>query len=212
MDPFHAHVARLTLNVLDRYGFALAGGYAVQMHNIVVRPSDDVDFFTDEPDPEKFDRAASAAVSAWEAAGLIVEYDKRTPTFARYYVSNSTQQMRAELCHDWRADPPVILDIGPVLSRDDSVANKVGAVFTRGEARDYIDVHAALTTGGYSRRRLEELGASHDGGFDIRMFSQELRRCTRHPDSEYGRYGVAPDRVRILQRDLISWADDIDSR
>lgn len=64
MDPFHAHVARLTLNVLDRYGFAPAGGYAVQMHNIVVRPSDDVDFFTDEPDPENFDWAASAAVSA----------------------------------------------------------------------------------------------------------------------------------------------------
>ena len=76
----------------------------MQMHNIVVRPSDDVDFFTNEPDPEKFDRAAAAAVSAWEAAGLIVEHDKRTPTFARYYLSNGTRQMRAELCHDWRAD------------------------------------------------------------------------------------------------------------
>lgn len=108
MDPFHAHVARVALNVLDRYGFALAGGYAVQLHNIVARPSDDTDFFTDEPDPEKFEQAASSAVSAWEAAGLTVEHESRMPTFARFHVSNSTQRMRAELCHDWRgpAGPP----------------------------------------------------------------------------------------------------------
>lgn len=37
-------------------------------------------------------------------------------------------------------------------------------------------------------------------------------RTSGHPDSKYGRCGVAPDRVRILQRALIAWADDIDSR
>lgn len=46
MDPFHARLARLALAVTARYGFCLAGGYAVQAHGFVDRVSKDVDLFT----------------------------------------------------------------------------------------------------------------------------------------------------------------------
>ena len=47
MDDFHSRVVRVGLAALARYGFALAGGYAVQVHGLVERPSEDVDLFTD---------------------------------------------------------------------------------------------------------------------------------------------------------------------
>lgn len=46
MDPGHLKLAEVTLRAASRYGFALAGGYAVQAHGILDRPSEDVDLFT----------------------------------------------------------------------------------------------------------------------------------------------------------------------
>lgn len=212
MDEFHSRVARVSLAVLGKYGFALAGGSAVQVHGIVTRPSEDIDLFTDQPAPDKFRKAVSEAVAAWRSDGLEVSPDQQlSDTFARFYVSDGRQKMKAELSYDWRSEPPVVLDIGPVLSRDDAVANKVCAAFSRGEARDYIDIHAA-STGPYTRTELEALAASHDPGFNLPMFAQALRASARHSDREYMVYELSIDQVRALRSALLSWADDIESR
>jgi hypothetical protein len=212
MDDFHSRVARVGLAALARYGFALAGGYAVQVHGIVERPSEDVDLFTDQPESDKFRKAASEAVAAWRSDGLEVSPDQQPDTFARFYVSDGRQRIKAELSYDWRSEPPVVLDIGPVLSRDDSVANKVCAAFSRGEARDYIDIHAAVSGGLYTRTELEKLAVIHDAGFNLPMFAQALRASSRHSDVEYTVYGLSLDQVKELRSALFSWADDIESR
>ena len=46
MEPVHLRLAEVGLRVAGRYGFALAGGYAVQAHGLLSRPSEDVDLFT----------------------------------------------------------------------------------------------------------------------------------------------------------------------
>jgi hypothetical protein len=46
VGPVHLRLAEIGLRVAGRYGFALAGGYAVQVHGILGRPSEDVDLFT----------------------------------------------------------------------------------------------------------------------------------------------------------------------
>jgi hypothetical protein len=46
VDPFHEQIARIALGVAGRYGFCLAGGYAVQAHGFVERESDDVEALT----------------------------------------------------------------------------------------------------------------------------------------------------------------------
>jgi hypothetical protein len=46
VDPVHRRLAKIGLAAAGRYGFALAGGYAVQAHGILQRPSEDVDLFT----------------------------------------------------------------------------------------------------------------------------------------------------------------------
>ncbi|WP_157361907.1 hypothetical protein [Haloechinothrix halophila] len=46
MDPLHERLARVGLSAIGRYGFCLAGGYAVQAHGLINRRSEDVDLFT----------------------------------------------------------------------------------------------------------------------------------------------------------------------
>ncbi|MEV6801379.1 nucleotidyl transferase AbiEii/AbiGii toxin family protein [Micromonospora rifamycinica] len=65
MDHFHEHLARTGLRAADRYGFALAGGYAVQAAGLIERPSEDVDLFTDWDRREEFTAAVTAVVHAY---------------------------------------------------------------------------------------------------------------------------------------------------
>jgi hypothetical protein len=64
MDAFHARLATIGLRATQPYGFALAGGYAVQAHGFLRRRSDDVDLFTNDPDPDAFSAALDATVIA----------------------------------------------------------------------------------------------------------------------------------------------------
>lgn len=43
MDPFHGQLARVGLDAAGSFGFARAGGYAVQAHGFLTRMSADVD-------------------------------------------------------------------------------------------------------------------------------------------------------------------------
>jgi hypothetical protein len=45
MDEFHRKLAHTGLQVAAHYGFALAGGHAVNVHGFLTRPSADVDLF-----------------------------------------------------------------------------------------------------------------------------------------------------------------------
>ena len=77
------------------------------------------------------------------------------------------------------------LAIGPVLHPDDTVTNKACALFSRAQARDYIDVDAVLQSSRYTSDELLALAQSHDPGFDEAMFVIALRaihRC-RPPSS-----------------------------
>jgi len=50
-----------------------------------------------------------------------------------------------ELIATWRAQPPVQMDIGPVLHPDDVMAGKMDALGNRAAARDFLDIDAAVS-------------------------------------------------------------------
>jgi hypothetical protein len=77
VDPVHLRLAEIGLKVAGRYGFALAGGYAVQVHGILDRPSEDVDLFTAWERRDEFAVAVDAVVDAFAAAGYTVEVTQR---------------------------------------------------------------------------------------------------------------------------------------
>jgi hypothetical protein len=73
MDPLHELVTRIGLAATGRYGFALAGGYAVQAHGFLNRVSEDVDLFTVNEARAPFQEAVTAAVDAYRSEGFSVE-------------------------------------------------------------------------------------------------------------------------------------------
>ncbi len=91
MNPFHERLARIGLQATEKYGFALAGGYAVQAHGLVDRPSEDVDLFATAANGDTFDAAVDSAVDsavgAYQGQGMHAEVTKRFATFARIEVA-----------------------------------------------------------------------------------------------------------------------------
>jgi hypothetical protein len=211
MDPFHEQLARIGLDAAGPYGFALAGGYAVQAHGFLNRMSSDVDIFASSRAEFDFPQAVDAVMAAYRNEGLDVAAEVRNSTFARLNVASGTETAKVELGIDWRENEPVRLEVGPVLHADDAVANKVCALFGRAEVRDYVDVDAILASGRYSGVELLGLAADHDPGFDRSWFAEALAAIGRLPDNLFRPYGLLPEEVTALRERMTTWAAEIRS-
>jgi hypothetical protein len=107
MDAFHERLTRVGLAAAARYGFCLAGGYAVQAHGFVGRRSKDVDLFTSIVLEADFPEAVAEVRIALATDGLSVTTDREGPTFARLMVTDpaTAETSIMELGVDWRAYP-----------------------------------------------------------------------------------------------------------
>lgn len=211
MDPLHERATRIGLAATERFGFALAGGYAVQAHGFLTRRSEDVDLFTSAGGD--FDTAVLAALAAYREAGLKAEVTLESPGFARLLLTDDDgHSVKVEMGVDWRAHPPVRLEIGPVLHPDDAVANKVAALYGRAEVRDFVDVDAVLRSGRYTVDDLIRLAADADPGFDKAMFAVALSALKRIPDQALAYHGLAAGDITGLRERFLCWERSIDSR
>jgi hypothetical protein len=125
--------------------------------------------------------------------GLHVQVDLRLDTFARLHVTDPDEpgrQHRVELVANWRAQPPVQMDIGPVLHADGVMAGKMDALYNRAAARDFLDVDAAIASGRYTLEHLCDLAYQADAGFDRQLFAAMLGRIERLDDEDFTDYGV----------------------
>ncbi|MCT9083128.1 hypothetical protein [Streptomyces fulvoviolaceus] len=95
-----------------------------------------------------------------------------------------------------------------MLHRDDVAAGKTGALFTRAEVRDAIDVDGLLKAG-YGRERLIELATQNDAGFDRRMFADALRRVQRYTDKQFGAYGLDAQAAAALRQQFNDWQQQL---
>jgi hypothetical protein len=212
VEPVHHRLAELGLQVAAQYGFALAGGYAVQAHGILHRPSEDVDLFTAWERRADFTTAVHAVVDAYTQHGYAVEITQQFETFARLAVTDATDSTRpykVELAANWRAQPPVQMDIGPVLHPDDVVAGKMSALFTRAEPRDFLDVDAAVTSGRYTRQRLCELAEEADAGFDRHILADLFAMLERYPDKRFAFYGADADHLNAMRTRFAHWRQQL---
>lgn len=212
MEPVHLRLAEIGLEVAGQYGFALAGGYAVQAHGILRRPSEDVDLFTAWERRDEFATAVDAVVDAFRTHGYAVEVTQQFDTFARLAVTDPTQPdqtYKVELAANWRALPPVLMDIGPVLHPDDVVAGKMSALYSRAEPRDFLDIDAAVTSGRYTRERLCELAEEADAGFDRRILADLFAMLERYPDRRFAAYGVDADHLTGLRTRFAEWRHEL---
>ena len=213
MDPRHIRIIQIALEAAGRYGFALAGGYAVSAHGMGDRPSGDVDLFTDWQRRGDFPMAVDTVVAALESHRYAVTLVMRSETFARLLLEDrdlaGSKPAKLELAADWRAHDPVTLDVGPVLHPDDAVANKMCALFGRAVARDFLDVDAAIQSGRYSRQRLLELAAAADGGFDRAMFAEAVGSLRRITDADFDLYDITPDNLAAVRVRFAEWQTEL---
>ncbi|WP_433656861.1 nucleotidyl transferase AbiEii/AbiGii toxin family protein [Nocardia sp. CA-128927] len=209
MEPSHRKLAEIALAVAGDQGFALAGGYALRAHGMGNRPSGDVDLFTDWHRRADFPAAVMAVIAALEEHGYAVATTVSGDTFARLLVTSLTEPDtgadKLELSADWRAHPPVLLDIGPVLHPDDAVANKMCALYGRALPRDFLDVDATITSGRYSRDRLLDLAKKSDNGFDPHMFADALGALSQITDDAFAEYDVPYEHITAMRRRFAEW-------
>jgi hypothetical protein len=118
--------------------------------------------------------------------------------------SHSKVELVAEFLHH----APVASELGPVLHPDDVAAGKTGALFSRAEIRDAIDV-CGLIRAGYSRERLMEFAAQNDAGFDRRMFADALGRVQRYTDKQYGAYGLDARAAEAIRQEFREWQQEL---
>lgn len=202
--------AALILDVISDAGFALAGSGAIREHGLTGRPTRDVDLFTNDTATEPFAAAVERAIAALADHGHQVVLARSAPQFARLAVTaNDGYQFEVDLGVDWRAHKPVRLQVGPVLALPDAVANKVGALYSRAAARDFLDVDTIRQSGRFTDNELLRLAVEHDPGFDPTLFAEQLGQVTTLRASALTEYGVGPADVQALQHRLTTWQRQI---
>ncbi|MDR2382195.1 MAG: nucleotidyl transferase AbiEii/AbiGii toxin family protein [Bifidobacteriaceae bacterium] len=201
LEGFHLRVSRIVLEAVEPFGFALGGGYALQAHGVVDRPSKDLDTYTANMDVAVFDAAERTVVTALRREGFNVHVVKSDSWFRALRVADADNGdvLGVDLGYDYRRRKPVaVAGIGPVLALDDVVVGKVRALWDRQAARDYIDVDALMRESNWT---VEGLQAVLD---DVRpeagpgTMSELLRQADTVAGEEYAAYGLTADDVSDL--------------
>ncbi len=201
-------VTRIALASVE--GFALAGSGAIREHGVIDRPTEDVDLFTANADEDAFSVAIDYATARLRSSGFDVELTRRAEHFARLrVVTGEGVQLDVDLGVDWRQDDPVRLAVGPVLSLDDAVGSKIGALYSRGEARDYLDVDAIRSSGRFSDEQLLTAAADRDPGFRLDVFLWRLDGARRITPDDVERYRVTAPQLAALQSRYDRLATDL---
>jgi hypothetical protein len=176
--PYHQRLAKVALDAIEKYGFVLAGGYAISANGMGNRPSSDVDLFTNSGSPEQFAAALNEFRTAFGAAGLVIEDRNIRPLFASMFVTDPAtgEASEIQLGMNYRAFPPHRIEIGPVLDERDAVAGKMSALWSRGECRDYIDIDTVLASGRFTKEEVLAIGDSQEAlPMDREMLAERLR-------------------------------------
>lgn len=214
MLPFHRRLAEVGLSAISVFGFVLAGGYAISANGMGDRPSEDVDLFTNRSDPSQFALAVERLRVAYLAEGLAVEDLRIRPTFADFIVTDpaTSETSSVQLGLDFRAFPPATLDVGPVLDARDAVAAKMSALWSRGEARDYIDIDTVTRSGRFTREEVLAIADQFEAQpLDRRVLANRFREASRHDEDAFAQYGVDGTRRASMLAVFSEWADEIDA-
>jgi hypothetical protein len=209
VEGFHHELAAIAFGAGDELGLVLAGGYAVKAHDLTDRPSRDLDFATaaaiDLPD------IARRLGDAYLRAGYQVLQVESTSRMARLEVTDGRQSCEIDLLKE-AIGPPVQLEIGPVLTLDDTVGLKMRALHDRAAHRDFIDVYAAAVRGRYSSADLERLAAVHTPHFAAGDLADRLEAVELRDERTFRAYGLDDADIGKICRWALAWARDIRAR
>jgi hypothetical protein len=204
VDPLHRRLLQIGFDAGDDLGLVLAGGYALAAHELVDRPSRDVDFATATAVP--LPQVVLRLAAAYRDAGFSVKVVESTSRMARLLVSAGDAGSEVDLLKE-AIGPPTLLSVGPVLAFDDAVGLKVRALHERAAHRDFIDIHAANARVGWPE--LEALGARHTAGFSLEELADRLGAIHERDEYTFASYGLDEAQITRLRRWAGEWESDI---
>jgi len=211
MSDLHRRLLQDVLEVGNDLPFVITGGYAVQAHGIVERPSRDIDVATDSSIPMEI--LASRLIEGLTERGWKVHVIGIEPVSARFMVTDPElgQDCEVDILKEGFTWPPIDTPYGPVLSLDEVIGTKVRALADRGYARDLIDIHAASRL--RSRGELESLGRRLAWDeFSLEGLAARLSSAEWRADEEFAAYGLSEAEILDLRRWAQAWADEINRR
>lgn len=163
LSEIQLRTATIILALPEAAGFALAGGAALVIHEIVDRGTKDLDCFG--PSTAAVNQLVDPSLAALAAAGLQTRLLLRADGFSKILVTDEHERTQVDLGFDPASYEPVAFAIGPVRHLSDLAGDKLLALFSRAAARDFIDVAALLRR--FSKSELCAIAASKDQGFNI---------------------------------------------
>jgi hypothetical protein len=203
-------VTKIGLQAARDFGFALAGSAALVEHGISDRPTDDADWFSTLENAGTFDAAVEAVLVALAEHGFNVEVRKRSATFFSFFATlTGGETVEVDMSLDWRRYHPAEIAIGPVLDIQDAAAAKVATIYSRGEARDFIDLWTIRRSGLWSDEDLFAMALDRDEGITQEQFTNSLGQIDRYDDKRFARYGLSDADVAGVRDAASDFADSI---
>ena len=141
---------------------------------------------------------------------MTIEDTERPPRENRFVAVEPVFDERVQVevfCDGGRLRPLVLLACGPVLHRDDLAADKVLALWSRGEPRDVLDVAALLDV--YGGPTLVELASAKDPDFTGEMLGEALRGVDRFAPPDWTSAGIDVDIGAAAVRRVRRWRDEL---
>lgn len=184
--PFEKNILRLLAANRNPESY-VAGATVLLRQENSHRRSQDVDLFHDTAESLKI--AADSDCAALEAHGYRVSWNLVEPTFRRATVSRDAEATQLE----WAFDSafrffPVAPDaeLGYALNFWDAATNKMLALASRGELRDYLDV-LQLHRRHLSLGALAWAACGKDIGYTPHFLIEEAQRLAHYPVSLPGK-------------------------
>ncbi len=199
LSGLQERIALLAADLAEREHFALVGGAALIVHDVVHRPTADLDYFH-PPDDAAVARFAEGLVAVLRADGLEVQTLHSVQHFCRLRVADRSLSTQVDIATDYQLHPAVATPYGPALGLAELGANKILAAFTREEPRDLVDL--AAVTRQIPFEDLLDLAGEKDLGLDPAVLAYSMRATWTQPRERWPVDDAAYDAVRAAVR---SW-------
>ncbi|MET8412972.1 nucleotidyl transferase AbiEii/AbiGii toxin family protein [Streptomyces sp. NPDC005195] len=213
LPGLHARLLADVLAIGSPYPLVITGGYAVQAHALIARPSQDLDVATENPAP--MDEIIRTLTEGLTERGWSFKVIEVAPLSARLNVtdthSGTRETCEVDVLKEVFTRPIASCAYGPVLAEEDVIGTKVRALAERGAARDALDVFAASRR--WPTTDLEEFGRRHARDrFDLESLQTRLAAVAWLDDAELEAYGATPELIDELMAWAQEWADDLGRR
>ncbi|MGQ4508162.1 nucleotidyl transferase AbiEii/AbiGii toxin family protein [Dermabacteraceae bacterium P13128] len=203
-DQARRLIAKTMLESLQETTFVLTGASALMEHGLISRETKDVDLFAASNSGMHIPDAIEPVRTALAKIGAEVEIERELPEFVAGKIRYANYEIGFDLGIDWRAYPPVNMEIGPVLDIRDSAGSKVVALYSRNEFRDYMDVASIVLSGRWTPAEVIALGKNNDPSLDLAQLARTLDpNNPRFPQrDEFLRFGYGAE-IEDKMRDAL---------